>query len=219
MAKSSGAFENRRRVRWGRIGLTPRDTASIIPQEAFFALPKKASRAAEKARLRPAEEHTSETAFSPGPSAKPGTPRVGPRPPAEATSAPVARIPAKPPHSWLRELLNLPARMAFFLYRNDGLPLPAPSDGSRKEGCRSGGRSARKFARWGSPMPIGTVKWFNETKGYGFIAPEGGGKDVFVHISAVQRSGLKSLSENQKVSFELRTGRDGRQSATDLKPL
>ena len=68
-------------------------------------------------------------------------------------------------------------------------------------------------------MPNGTVKWFNTTKGYGFIAPEDGGKDVFVHISAVERSGLTGLAADQKVSFELEEGRDGRQMASDIKPL
>lgn len=68
-------------------------------------------------------------------------------------------------------------------------------------------------------MPNGTVKWFNTTKGYGFIEPEDGGKDVFVHISAVERSGLTGLADNQKVSFELEEGRDGRQMAGDLKLL
>lgn len=68
-------------------------------------------------------------------------------------------------------------------------------------------------------MPTGTVKWFNTTKGYGFIAPDDGGKDVFVHISAVERAGLTGLADNQKVEFELREGRDGRSSATDLKLL
>ncbi|WP_158964623.1 cold-shock protein [Chachezhania sediminis] len=68
-------------------------------------------------------------------------------------------------------------------------------------------------------MPTGTVKWFNTTKGYGFIAPDEGGKDVFVHISAVERSGLTGLADNQKVSYELRDGRDGRVMATDLKTL
>ena len=66
-------------------------------------------------------------------------------------------------------------------------------------------------------MATGTVKWFNTTKGYGFIAPDDGGKDVFVHISAVQRSGLTGLADNQKVSFELQTGRDGRTSAVNLE--
>ena len=68
-------------------------------------------------------------------------------------------------------------------------------------------------------MPNGTVKWFNTTKGYGFIAPEDGGKDVFVHISAVERSGLTGLADNQKVSFELREGRDGRMMASDITAL
>ena len=66
-------------------------------------------------------------------------------------------------------------------------------------------------------MPTGTVKWFNTTKGYGFIAPEDGGKDVFVHITAVQRAGLESLADNQKVRYELREGRDGRASASELE--
>ena len=68
-------------------------------------------------------------------------------------------------------------------------------------------------------MPNGTVKWFNTTKGYGFIAPESGGNDVFVHISAVERSGLTSLADDQKVSYELTEGRDGRQMATKLALL
>lgn len=65
-------------------------------------------------------------------------------------------------------------------------------------------------------MPTGTVKWFNSTKGYGFIAPDDGGKDIFVHISAVERAGLTGLADNQKVSFDLESGRDGRQSAGGL---
>jgi cold shock protein len=68
-------------------------------------------------------------------------------------------------------------------------------------------------------MPTGTVKWFNSTKGYGFIAPDDGGKDVFVHISAVERAGLKGLNDNQKIAYELLSGRDGRASAGDLKLL
>ncbi len=62
----------------------------------------------------------------------------------------------------------------------------------------------------------GTVKWFNPTKGFGFIEPEGGEKDVFVHISAVERAGLQSLNEGQKVEFELVPGRDGRSAADNL---
>ncbi len=68
-------------------------------------------------------------------------------------------------------------------------------------------------------MPVGTVKWFNTTKGYGFIAPESGGKDVFVHISAVERAGMTGLADNQKVEFELTEGRDGRVMASDLKAV
>ena len=68
-------------------------------------------------------------------------------------------------------------------------------------------------------MPTGTVKWFNTTKGYGFIEPEDGGKDVFVHISAVERSGLTGLADNQKISYEMIEGRDGRASAGDLVAL
>lgn len=66
-------------------------------------------------------------------------------------------------------------------------------------------------------MPAGTVKWFNTTKGYGFIAPEDGGKDIFVHISSVERSGLTGLADNQKVTYELRSGRDGRESADNIQ--
>ena len=65
-------------------------------------------------------------------------------------------------------------------------------------------------------MANGTVKWFNTTKGYGFIAPDDGGKDVFVHISAVERSGLTGLADNQKVTYDLESGRDNRQSAVNL---
>jgi cold shock protein len=68
-------------------------------------------------------------------------------------------------------------------------------------------------------MPTGTVKWFNPTKGFGFIEPDGGGKDVFVHISAVERAGLTGLADNQKVSFDTERSRDGRDSATNLKLL
>ena len=65
----------------------------------------------------------------------------------------------------------------------------------------------------------GTVKFFNTTKGYGFISPENGEKDAFVHISAVQRSGLQGLYEGDKVTYELETGRDGKVSATNLTLL
>jgi len=68
-------------------------------------------------------------------------------------------------------------------------------------------------------MANGTVKWFNATKGFGFIQPDQGGSDVFVHISAVERAGLSGLNDNQKVSYELETGRNGKESATNLKAL
>ena len=67
-------------------------------------------------------------------------------------------------------------------------------------------------------MSTGTVKWFNSTKGYGFIQPDNGGKDVFVHISAVQRSGLQGLAEGQKITYELQTDRrTGKTSAVNLQ--
>lgn len=66
-------------------------------------------------------------------------------------------------------------------------------------------------------MTIGTVKWFNPTKGFGFIEPESGEKDVFVHISAVKEAGLDGLEEGQKISYELETGRDGRTFAGSLQ--
>ena len=65
-------------------------------------------------------------------------------------------------------------------------------------------------------MATGTVKWFNPAKGYGFIEPEDGTRDVFVHISAVERAGLATLNEGQKVSFEVVPGRDGKTSAESL---
>jgi CspA family cold shock protein len=66
-------------------------------------------------------------------------------------------------------------------------------------------------------MATGTVKWFNATKGFGFIEPEGGRKDVFVHISAVERAGLTGLKDNQKVTFDIVSGRDGREAAENLQ--
>jgi cold shock protein len=65
-------------------------------------------------------------------------------------------------------------------------------------------------------MATGTVKWFNTTKGFGFIEPEGGKRDVFVHISAVERAGLTGLADGQKVTFDIEAGRDGRESAANL---
>jgi cold shock protein len=77
-----------------------------------------------------------------------------------------------------------------------------------------GRRVARRHA-----MSQGTVKWFNAQKGFGFIQPDDGSKDVFVHISAVERAGLSGLNEGQKVSFDLEQGQQGKTSATNLKSV
>ena len=66
-------------------------------------------------------------------------------------------------------------------------------------------------------MPTGTVKWFNATKGYGFIAPDDGGKDVFVHISALERAGIRHLKDGQAVTFDIERDRNGRESASNLQ--
>ena len=66
-------------------------------------------------------------------------------------------------------------------------------------------------------MPIGTVKFFNQDKGYGFIAPEGGGNDAFVHITAVQAAGMHTLDKEQRVSYDIEQGRDGKSSAVNLQ--
>jgi cold shock protein len=66
-------------------------------------------------------------------------------------------------------------------------------------------------------MAKGTVKWFNATKGFGFIQPEGASKDVFVHATALERAGISHLPDGQKVTFDIESGRDGRESATNLQ--
>jgi CspA family cold shock protein len=68
-------------------------------------------------------------------------------------------------------------------------------------------------------MPTGIVKFFNQAKGFGFIQPDDKSKDVFVHVSAVERAGLGNLSENQKISYELQQGQNGKTSAVDLKAV
>jgi CspA family cold shock protein len=85
--------------------------------------------------------------------------------------------------------------------------------GNRRGGARNWNGSLRN-----ERMQTGTVKWFNTTKGYGFIQPEDGGKDVFVHISAVERAGLRSLNEGQQVEYELKDER-GKTAAVNLKAL
>lgn len=78
--------------------------------------------------------------------------------------------------------------------------------------------SHRRLHMMDTTMSIGTVKWFNVQKGFGFIQPDDGGKDVFVHISAVERAGMQTLAEGQKVSYEMETDRrSGKQSAGDLR--
>jgi len=73
------------------------------------------------------------------------------------------------------------------------------------------------FCKGDLTMANGTVKWFNTTKGFGFIEPQGGGRDIFVHISAVERAGLTQINDGQAVIYEIETGRDGREAARDLK--
>ena len=68
-------------------------------------------------------------------------------------------------------------------------------------------------------MPTGSVKWFNQRKGFGFIEPDSDGNDVFVHVTAVQQAGLTTLADGQRVEFEVGPGKDGRDMATNLKPL
>src|SRR5690348_9528489 len=88
---------------------------------------------------------------------------------------------------------------------------PVPIDNCSVRDCAGGVFSEIQT------MAIGTVKWFNAQKGFGFIQPENGGKDVFVHISAVERAGIGSLNEGQKVSFDLEQGQQGKTSAANLK--
>ena len=79
-------------------------------------------------------------------------------------------------------------------------------------------RSGVQCERKESGMPTGTVKWFNETKGYGFIQPDQGGKDVFVHVSAVERSGMRGLAEGMKISYEVEADRRDRRHRRPRRP-
>src|SRR5207248_10906324 len=99
--------------------------------------------------------------------------------------------------------------------------IPRPNGAARRE---IGSRRARDRPWAGhcstegsGNMPTGTVKWFNTQKGYGFIGPDDGSKDVFVHISAVERAGLDNLREGQKITYEVERGQQGRMSAIDLR--
>jgi CspA family cold shock protein len=90
----------------------------------------------------------------------------------------------------------------------------------RHAGDLQGLQLRKKHCREGSfVMENGTMKWFNQTKGFGFIEPEDGSKDAFVHISAVQQSGLAALTEGQKVSYELIEGREGKMAAQNLEVI
>src|SRR5690606_17235258 len=122
-----------------------------------------------------------------------------------------ARRDWKPPHfAGIRVTSISAAQGSTPLASAPGSDLAALPDLDGRPGC-SGAPSATE-----ADMAIGTVKWFNPTKGYGFIQPENGGKDVFVHISAVEQAGLKSLNEGQKISYELATTK-GKTSAANLK--
>jgi CspA family cold shock protein len=100
------------------------------------------------------------------------------------------------------------------------VPMQITKSSSTGEAIRRAGPGRRDFINSGESMPIGTVKWFNAQKGYGFIQPEAGGQDVFVHISALERSGLGSLNEGQKVKYEVeRDQRSGKMSATNLQAV
>jgi CspA family cold shock protein len=82
--------------------------------------------------------------------------------------------------------------------------------------CRAVAILRAAFLKETTDMANGTVKWFNTTKGFGFIEPEQGSKDVFLHISAVERAGISRIEDGQKVTFDVETGRDGRESASNL---
>jgi CspA family cold shock protein len=99
------------------------------------------------------------------------------------------------------------------LSRSDGWPVAHPARRHFRRAMSCGGNAQPGDIG----MSIGTVKWFNATKGYGFIQPEDGSKDVFVHISDVQRSNLNGLNEGDKVEFELQRGQQGKISAGNLR--
>jgi CspA family cold shock protein len=101
---------------------------------------------------------------------------------------------------------------------NELLPLVLKPFSAAEPVYRTGGSKRRKHREEGvSKMSTGKVKWFNESKGYGFIEPDGGGRDVFVHYSAIQGEGYKTLAEGQLVEFEITQGEKGPQAANVLK--
>lgn len=137
----------------------------------------------------------------------------------EKVDSALARLPRQ---SGLARIASIPYLPATALFGVGGLCLSC-------DPVASGASQFEKYFRsaWcGSPgymtglsMPQGTVKWFNAQKGYGFIQPDGGSKDVFVHISAVERAGLSGLNEGQRISFDEERGQRGKTSAVNLKSL
>src|SRR4051794_14006735 len=119
-------------------------------------------------------------------------------------SAQVFGLPCRAP-----VLRRLSSHLPKLGYRLSRIVLSAKRDGALERTTQSGLRKE-------TTMATGTVKWFNPTKGYGFIQPQGGGKDVFVHISAVERAGLSTLNEGQIVQYEVVSNR-GKESADNLK--
>jgi CspA family cold shock protein len=108
----------------------------------------------------------------------------------------------------------------------DRFPLASLTDRSSPVSRGPNGIASRRGAspdvlphRRGDALQTGTVKWFNPVKGFGFIQPDRGGPDAFVHISAVERAGLEGLREGERIQYELVRGRDGKNSAEELKPV
>src|SRR6516165_8524597 len=110
-----------------------------------------------------------------------------------------------------RQVFGLPCQAPVF-----GRSQVIPQNSDLRHRARPAGFAYVSTQRKETKMAKGTVKWFNSTKGYGFIQPQGGGKDVFVHISAVERAGLSSLNEGQVVQYEVVSNR-GKESADNLK--
>ena len=118
---------------------------------------------------------------------------------------------------WNNMRLSIFGRTTLLTTGTAGLDADDPSKNSISPACESG-LSYRYILRRGYPVSMGTVKWFNATKGYGFIQPDDGGNDVFVHISAVERAGLGTLREGQKISYEIVADRrSGKSSADNLR--